>query len=229
MRLAACRFLCARKYFAFSVLPGIFCSPPAIYRLAVMLSRFQRGASVMFGRSAKVEEFEGAALPHLNDLFRTALRLTRDRAEAEDLVQEAYLQAWKSFHRFEPGTNCRAWLFKILFHVIQHHRRKWFKMRLVSDEDARIEETISYEPPVSPHLRDEDVLAAFEKIPLHYREVVLLADVEELSYKEVAAVLDIPLGTVMSRLNRGRKLLRHELAEFASGYGINQEEGGRGA
>ncbi|HKP14264.1 MAG TPA: sigma-70 family RNA polymerase sigma factor, partial [Blastocatellia bacterium] len=102
----------------------------------------------MFGRSAKSEEFEGAALPHLNDLFRTALRLVRDRAEAEDLVQEAYLQAWKSFHRFEPGTNCRAWLFKILFHVIQHHRRKLFKMRLVSDEDERIEETVSYEPPL---------------------------------------------------------------------------------
>jgi RNA polymerase sigma-70 factor, ECF subfamily len=183
----------------------------------------------MFGRSAKSEEFEGAALPHLNDLFRTALRLTRDRAEAEDLVQEAYLQAWKSFHRFEAGTNCRAWLFKILFHVIQHHRRKWFRMRLVSDEDERIEETVSYEPPVSPHLSDEDVLAAFDKIPPHYREVVLLADVEELSYKEVAAALDIPLGTVMSRLNRGRKLLRHELAEFAGGYGIQQTGGGRGA
>jgi RNA polymerase sigma-70 factor, ECF subfamily len=183
----------------------------------------------MFGRSAKTEEFEGAALPHLNDLFRTAVRLTRDRAEAEDLVQEAYLQAWKSFHRFEPGTNCRAWLFKILFHVIQHHRRKWFRMRLVSEEDGRIEETVSYEPPVSPHISDEEVLAAFEKLPPHYREVVLLADVEELSYKEVAAALGVPLGTVMSRLNRGRKLLRHELAEFAGGYGINQTEGGKGA
>lgn len=183
----------------------------------------------MFGRSAKADEFEGAAMPHLNDLFRTALRLTRDRAEAEDLVQEAYLQAWKSFHRFEPGTNCRAWLFKILFHVIQHHRRKWFKMRLVTDTDDFLEETVSYEPPVAPHLSDEDVLAAFDKIPQHYREVVLLADVEELSYKEVAAALDIPLGTVMSRLNRGRKLLRHELAEFASGYGIDQKKGEKGA
>jgi RNA polymerase sigma-70 factor, ECF subfamily len=183
----------------------------------------------MFGRSAKSEEFEGAAMPHLNDLFRTALRLTRNRAEAEDLVQEAYLQAWKSFHRFEPGTNCRAWLFKILFRVIQHYRRKWFRMQLVSGEAERIEETVSYEPPVPAHLSDEDVLAAFDKIPPHYREVVLLADVEELSYKEVAAALDIPLGTVMSRLNRGRKLLRHELAEFAGGYGIQQQGGGRGA
>jgi RNA polymerase sigma-70 factor, ECF subfamily len=211
--------LCCREYFAgfrqFIVWDKVILIP--------------RGASLMFGRSAKAEEFESAALPHLNDLFRTALRLTGNRGEAEDLVQEAYLQAWKSFHRFAPGTNCRAWLFKILFHVIQHHRRKWFKMRLVNDEDERIEETLSYEPPVSPHLSDEDVLAAVDRIPLHYREVVLLADVEELSYKEVAAALDIPLGTVMSRLNRGRTLLRHTLAEFASGYGINQKEEGRGA
>ena len=152
---------------------------------------------MIFGRRAKTEDFEEIALPYLNDLFRTALRMTRNHTEAEDLVQEAYLQAWKSFHRFEPGTNCRAWLFKILFHVIQHHRRKWFKMRLANDTDDLLEETLSYEPPVSPHLSDEDVLAAFEKIPQHYREVVLLADVEELSYKEVAAALDIPLGTVM--------------------------------
>ena len=174
-------------------------------------------------------EFNQAALVHLDALYGFAMSLTRNQTEAEDLVQEAYLQAWKSFHRFEPGTNCRAWLFKILFHVIQHHRRKWFKMPMVSDQDERIEETLSYEPPVSPHLSDEDVIAAVEKIPPHYREVVLLADVEELAYKEVAAALDIPLGTVMSRLNRGRKLLRQELAEFAGGYGINQKEGGRGA
>src|SRR5690349_5162529 len=173
-------------------------------------------AHVLGRRTAQADEFEQVAMPHLNDLYRTAARVIQDRSEAEDVVQEAYLQAWKSFHRFELGTNCRAWLFKILFHVIQHHRRKWFKLKLVTDEDERLEETLRYEPPVSPHLSDEEVLAAFEKIPLHYREVVLLADVEELSYKEVAAALSIPLGTVMSRLNRGRKLLRHELAEFAS-------------
>src|ERR1043166_2098380 len=131
----------------------------------------------MFGRSAKADEFEGAAMPHLNDLFRTALRLTRDRGEAEDLVQEAYLQAWKSFHRFEPGTNCRAWLFKILFHVIQHHRRKWFKFKFVSDGEEFLEDTLSYEPPVPQTLNDEEVLAAFTKLPSAYREVVLLTDV----------------------------------------------------
>ena len=175
---------------------------------------------MVFGRRARTEDFEEAALPHVNDLFRTALRVIQNRTEAEDLVQEAYLQAWKSFDRFEPGTNCRAWLFKILFHVIQHHRRKSSKMRLVTDDEAMIEEAPSYHPPLPRHLSDEDVLAAFEKIAEHYREAVLLAYVEELSYKEVPAALNLPLGTVMSRLSRGRRLLMAELAEFAKDYGL---------
>jgi RNA polymerase sigma-70 factor (ECF subfamily) len=98
-------------------------------------------------------------------------------------------------------------------------------MRLVPDDEGMIEETISYNPPLPQHLSDEDVLAAFEKIPDHYREVVLLADVEELSYKEVAATLNLPLGTVMSRLSRGRMLLRTELAEFAKDYGVKHGGG----
>lgn len=159
-------------------------------------------------------------MPHLNDLFRTAMRVIGNRSEAEDLVQEAYLQAWKSFHRFEVGTNCRAWLFKILFHVIYHHRRKWYNAKFVSESEEILEQTVAYEPPVPQHLSDEDVLTAFENIPRQYREVVLLADIQELSYKEVADALDIPIGTVMSRLSRGRKLLREELSEFAGHYGI---------
>jgi len=84
---------------------------------------------VAFGNSVRVEDFESVALPHFDDLDRTAARVLGDRNEAEDLVQEAYLQAWKSFHRFETGTNCLAWLFKILFHVIHHHRRNWFNIK----------------------------------------------------------------------------------------------------
>jgi RNA polymerase sigma-70 factor, ECF subfamily len=169
-------------------------------------------------------DFESAALPHLNPLFRTALRIIGDRQEAEDLVQETYLQAWKSFHRFEAGTNCRAWLFKILFHVINHHRRKWFRFTWLSDGDEGLETTLVYEPPVAQDLSDEEVLAALEKVPSQYREVILLADVQEFSYKEIADILRVPIGTVMSRLSRGRKVLRQELAEFASGYGINPYE-----
>jgi RNA polymerase sigma-70 factor (ECF subfamily) len=181
-------------------------------------------AAVIFGRTAKSEEFEAAAMPHLNDLFRTALRVLGDRGEAEDLVQEAYLQAWKSFHRFEAGTNCRAWLFKILFNVIHHHRRKWYNFKSVKESEEILEETIAYDPPVPQHVTDEEVLMAFEKVPQVYREVVLLADVQELSYKEVAENLNIPVGTVMSRLSRGRKILRAELSGFAAGYRIKQAQ-----
>lgn len=183
----------------------------------------------MFGQKHATEDFEAAAMPHLNDLFRTAARVVGDRSEAEDLVQEAYLQAWKSFHRFEPGTNCRAWLFKILFHVIQHHRRKWYSLKSAKETDEMLMETLAYEPPVPQHLSDEDVLAALEKIPQQYREVVMLADVQEFSYKEVAATLSVPVGTVMSRLSRGRSLLRNELAGMAEAYGIDTREKGTGA
>jgi len=183
---------------------------------------------VKLGRSDKTDDFESAAMPHIDALFRTAARVVGDRSEAEDLVQETYLQAWRSFHRFEPGTNCRAWLFKILFHVIQHHRRKWYSSR-GNETDELLEQTVAYEPPVSQHLKDEDVLAAMDKIPQHYRDVVLLADVEEFSYKEVAETLKIPVGTVMSRLSRGRKMLRSELAAFADAYGIRKMEANGGA
>lgn len=173
------------------------------------------------------EDFEAAAMPHLNDLFRTALRVTGNRNEAEDVTQETYLQAWKSFHRFEMGTNCRAWMFKILFHVIKHHRRKWFKfnLRSVQSSEELVEDTLAYEPPIPQSLTDEDVIAAFERIPVQYKEVILLADVEEFSYKEIAETLDIPLGTVMSRLNRGRKLMRSELSGYAKGYRIENAGG----
>jgi len=166
-------------------------------------------------------EFETAAMPHLNDLFRTAMRVIGNRSEAEDLVQETYLQAWKSFDRFEVGTNCRAWLFKILFHMIAHHRRKNYRFSVVSEAEDIIQETIAYEPPVPQHITDEDVLIALERVPQHYREVILLADVDSFAYKEIAEILSIPQGTVMSRLNRGRRLLREELAEFARTYRIH--------
>jgi RNA polymerase sigma-70 factor (ECF subfamily) len=170
----------------------------------------------------RADEFELVALPHLNDLFRTASRVIGDRAQASDLVQETYLQAWKSFHRFTPGTNCRAWLYKILFHVIHHHRRKVFRMsRYVAHEDEpSLEERLAFEPPVPHDLSDEDVIAAVEKLPAHYREVLLLVDVEELAYKEAADVLGVPIGTIMSRLSRGRAQLRAALAGFAQAYGI---------
>ncbi len=166
------------------------------------------------------ERFQTEALPHLNDLFRTASRLIGDRARAEDVIQEVFLQAWKSFDRFEAGTNCRAWLFKILFHCVNHHRRKWFRFPLLKDTEEFIEANLTYSEPVPEHLTDEDILEALDGIPADFRAVVILVDVEEFSYKEAAEILAVPAGTVMSRLSRGRKLLREQLTEVARAYGV---------
>ena len=171
----------------------------------------------------RVEDFETAALPHLNDLFRTATGMLGSRSEAEDLVQEVYLEAWKSFHRFELGTNCRAWLYKILFHRLHHHRRKWFIWKFKTEGDDDLQRSLAYEPPVEDKLTDEEVLAGVNKVPEQFREVLLLADVEEFAYKEIASMLAIPVGTVMSRLSRGRKYLRAELGEVARQMGIGQK------
>jgi len=166
-------------------------------------------------------------MPHLGDLFRTALRMTGERAQAEDVIQDVYLQAWRSFDRFETGTNCRAWLYKILFHCVSHHRRKWFRFPLLKEKEEFLEANLVQPAPMAEDVTDGEVLKALDEIPADFRSVVLLVDVEEFAYKEVAAILSIPIGTVMSRLSRGRRLLRNRLAEVARSYGIghaDQEE-----
>ena len=105
-------------------------------------------------RSA-AERFESEAMPHLNDLFRTALRMTGERGQAEDVIQEVYLQAWRSFERFEAGTNCRAWLYKILFHCVSHHRRKWFRFPLLKEKEEFLEANLVQPDSVSEHVTDE--------------------------------------------------------------------------
>src|SRR5207245_854301 len=172
------------------------------------------------------QRFETEAMPHLADIFRTAIRILGDRARGEDVAQEVYLQAWKSFNRFESGTNCRAWLFKILFHCVNHHRRKWFRFPLLKETEEFLETNLISPQPIPDTLTDEDILAALDRIPEDFRSVVLLVDVEEFSYKEVADILTIPIGTVMSRLSRGRKILREQLAEVARSYGIGKAMGG---
>lgn len=164
--------------------------------------------------------FETEAMPHLNDIFRTATRILGDRARAEDVAQEVYLQAWKSFDRFEPGTNCRAWLFKILFHCVNHHRRKWFRFPLLKETEEFIESTLTAPEPIPEHITDAEILAALDRVAGDFRAVVLLVDVEEFAYKEAADILGIPIGTVMSRLSRGRKALREQLGAVAESYGI---------
>ena len=141
------------------------------------------------------------------------------------MAQEVYLQAWKSFRRFEPGTNCRAWLFKILFHCVSHHRRRWFRFPVLKETEEFIEANLTSTEPVPEHLTDEDILAALDRIPADFRSVVLMVDVEEFAYKETSEILAIPIGTVMSRLSRGRKLLREQLGCVASSYGVGRAAG----
>jgi RNA polymerase sigma-70 factor (ECF subfamily) len=171
-------------------------------------------------------EFEEQAMPHMDDLFRVALRMTRDRARAEDAVQETFLQAWKSFDKFEPGTNCKAWLFRILFYSVQHQRRKWFRFPVAGESEEILRSTAASPEPAAETLRDEDIQAALDAIPDDYRAVELLVDVEEFAYREAAEILGIPIGTVMSRLSRARRLLRERLTETARGYGIGAKKGG---
>lgn len=163
-------------------------------------------------------------MPHMESLFRIAMWRVRDRTAAEDLVQETMTEALKSFHRFEPGTNAHAWLVTIMSHTESKRRRKLARLEVVSDEDDRIAETVAYEVSTPENLTDEEVLGALRRIPPNYSEVVMLADVEDFSYKEIANALAVPIGTVMSRLNRGRKLLRAELAEYAAGLGITRKQ-----
>src|SRR6201997_4738586 len=164
-------------------------------------------------------------MPHLTDLYRTASFLLRDPHEAEDLIQETYLEAWKSFHRFESGTNCRAWLFKILFHCVNHHRRKWFRFPQLKETEEFLEANMTAPVPIPDQLTDGDILAALDRIPADFRAVILMVDVEEFAYKETAEILSIPIGTVMSRLSRGRKLLKEQLTDVAGTYGIGLAAG----
>jgi len=168
--------------------------------------------------------FEAEALPHVDRLFRLAMWFERDRSEAEDLTQETMMQALQSFHRFQPGTNCRAWLVTILQHVRSNRRRTRNRLRVVDESDDRIAQTIPFVPPVPQRLTDEDILGALKRIPPPFQEVIVLCDVEELTYREIADALAIPLGTMMSRLHRGRALLRAELGASTRAFSGRRAE-----
>ena len=161
--------------------------------------------------------FEAEAMPHVDRLFRLAMWFERDRQAAEDLVQDTLTQALQSFHRYSRGTNCRAWLIAILQHLRSNRRRSRLRSPLVDDVDDRIAATAAFVPAVPQHLTDEEMLAALARIPAPHQDVIVLCDVEELTYKEIAEVLAIPIGTVMSRLHRGRALLRRQLSVGARG------------
>jgi RNA polymerase sigma-70 factor, ECF subfamily len=177
------------------------------------------------------KRFEAEALPHLDALYTMALRLVRNADDAGDLLQETVLRAYRFFHQFESGTNCRAWMLTILFNNFRNGYRKTSREQPAAsaDEfDRKVEaESLRTDPAgsnpesvVSGQRMEGEVEAALAGLPAEFREAILLVDVEELSYQEVSGVLNIPIGTVKSRVSRGRAMLRDELAAFAKERGI---------
>jgi RNA polymerase sigma-70 factor (ECF subfamily) len=171
------------------------------------------------GRTAA---FEAEALAHLDSLYRTARRLTRSPADAEDLVQETFLKAFRAADRFEAGTNLRAWLFTILHNTARNRARDRARETVTADSEAveRADDSAGVwtgargETPETLLLRETltpDLQAAVDALPDTFRQAVWLRDVEEFSYAEIAAMLAIPVGTVMSRISRGRRLLFERL------------------
>ena len=181
-------------------------------------------------------DFEAAAMPFVDSLYNTAYRMTRNAEDAEDLVQEAYLKAYKYYDKFQEGTNFKAWLFKILKNTfINNYRRR--QSRPPQSDFAEIEE--SFETQVSEEVKrrikspeeelledvlDEDVQRALDDLPTDYRMAVVLADLEGFSYKEIAEILELPVGTVMSRLYRGRKLLEESMLRYARDHGYLRDD-----
>ncbi len=176
-------------------------------------------------------EFETQALPHTESLYNTALRLTRNPADAEDLVQEVFYKAFRSIDQFEPGTNLRAWLFKILVntHISQYRRSSKDptasgyddveEFSMYSQVHSRAESLTDSPDSVLNQFLEKDIRNAIERLPEAFRDVVLLIDVEGFSYQEAADILNVPVGTIMSRLFRSRKMLQKFLWEYAVEYG----------
>ncbi|HSR51332.1 MAG TPA: sigma-70 family RNA polymerase sigma factor [Acidobacteriota bacterium] len=170
---------------------------------------------MVFGRKRRTI-FQQEALPHRQALYRAALGLSRNPSLAEDFVQETYQEAWKSFAGYQPGTDCKAWLFRILFRVRGKHLRKQGRFQWVEIEDVS-EEYLAVEASETRHLESGEVLQVIRSLPEHYRTVLVLADAEGFTYQEIADILDLPLGTIMSRLNRGRKMFRRKFLEASQG------------
>ena len=193
------------------------------------------GATMNWFRSTRdpeVAAFEADAVQHLDGLYANALRLTRSEADAEDLVQETYVKAYRFRERFEEGSNLRAWLYRIQYNTFVNRYRRHAKRRDIYEEMAQgpVGEAVvsraglaalsdadanALRPMVAREIRD-----ALDSLPEEHRTVVILADVEEFSYKEVAEIVGCPIGTVMSRLHRARKVLKERLAAQAQAMGI---------
>lgn len=197
----------------------------------------------MFGRKAKQQEelqkaFEQEAIPHLDALFATALRLTKSEEDANDLVQETMLKAFRYFDKYQEGTNCKAWLFKIMTNTfINRYRKQQKRKEFLVDDDFRPLQDRAESPADNPFVGDfvmeeqiyyrlfgDEVKQALEEIPVDFRMVVLLADLQDFAYKEIAEIMECPIGTVMSRLYRGRRMLQARLIDYARAQGVQIPE-----
>jgi len=180
--------------------------------------------------------FERDAMQYVDQLYSAAMRMARNPADAEDLVQEAYTKAFSAFHQYKPGTNLKAWLYRILTNTYINLYRKRQREPLQSNSDtiedwqlARAESHTSSglrsaEAEALDHLPDSDVKRALQAIPEEFRLAVYFADVEGFAYKEISDIMNTPIGTVMSRLHRGRKMLRDMLADYAAERGFKAAE-----
>jgi RNA polymerase sigma-70 factor (ECF subfamily) len=183
------------------------------------------------------EVMQEAALQHLDILYRTALRMTSQPAEAEDLVQDTYLRSLKFHKKFQPGTNLKAWLFKMMINLFINKYRRQQKTKEIQEGTGRqdlLERTLTPDQLASTtrpqeyffeKMFSDEVVLAIDSLPQDFKLVVLLADVNEFSYSKISEILDIPVGTVMSRLHRGRKMLKESLYQFAIEEGYVKTSG----
>jgi|SRR5699024_10381017 len=182
---------------------------------------------------AKQDDFQEEIVPHLDAMYNFALRLTSDPNDAEDLVQDTIVKAYRFFSSYEKGTNAKAWLFRILKNSYINNYRKRSKQpsQVDYDEIATFYETIrsdrtdttDLESQMFRQLVDDDISNALEKLPEDFRTVVLLCDVESFTYEEISNMLDVPIGTIRSRLHRGRNLLKAELLDYAENRGYHPD------